>query len=40
MFEKIKKFYKMKLYTAVQVYHFAEKGVITFEQYNEIVNAE
>lgn len=38
MFEKIKRFFDLGLYTAVQVYKFAEKGIITFEQYNEIVN--
>lgn len=37
MFEKIRKFYDMGLYNAVQVYKFMEKGVITGEQYNEIV---
>jgi uncharacterized XkdX family phage protein len=37
MFEKIKKFYNMKLYTKEQVYNFFGKNVITFEQYKEIV---
>lgn len=37
MFEKIKKFYKMGLYTEAQVYKFVEKGVITEEQYRLIV---
>lgn len=38
MFEKIRRFYKLGLYNAEQVYMFAAKGVITFEQYNEIVS--
>lgn len=38
MFEKIKKFYDMKLYTKEQVKKFADKGVITLEQYEEIVS--
>ena len=38
MYEKIKRFYLMGLYTAVQVYKFMEKGVITGEQYNAIVS--
>lgn len=38
MFEKIKKFYDMGLYTAGQVYKFVIKGVITETQYNEICN--
>lgn len=37
MFEKIKRFYEMKLYTKEMVHKFAEKGVITEEQYLEIV---
>ena len=37
MFEKIKKFYDMNLYSKEQVYKFVEKGVITEEQYNIIV---
>lgn len=36
MFEKIKKFYEMGLYTAEQVYKFVEKGVITEQQYKDI----
>ena len=39
MYEKIKRFYILGLYTAVQVYKFTEKGIITVEQYNEIVNS-
>lgn len=38
MFEKIKKFYDMGLYSAEQVRKFCEKGVITKEQYEEIVD--
>ena len=37
MFEKIKRFYKLGLYTKEQVFKFFEKGVITEEQYNEII---
>ena len=40
MFEKIKKFYDMGLYTKEQVYKFAEKGVITEEEYKSIVEEE
>lgn len=36
MFEKIKTFYQKKLYTKEQVRKFAEKGVITAEEYEEI----
>lgn len=38
MFEKIKRFYSMGLYTKEMVHKFMEKGVITEEQYLEIVN--
>ena len=37
MFEKIKRFYDMKLYTKEMVHQFVDKGVITEEQYLEIV---
>lgn len=37
MFEKILRFYKMGLYTKEQVRKFCEKGVITENQYIEIV---
>lgn len=37
MFEKILKFFKLKLYTKKQVHQFVEKGVITAEQYEAIV---
>lgn len=40
MFEKIKKFYIMGLYTKEQVYKFFEKGVITEEEYTSIVEEE
>lgn len=40
MFEKIKKFYDLGLYTKEQVHKFVEKGVITEEQYIEIVGLE
>ncbi len=37
MFEKIKRFYDLGLYTKEQVYKFYEKGVITLEEYKKIV---
>lgn len=37
MFEKIKRFYSMGLYTKEMAYKFVEKGVITDEQYLQIV---
>lgn len=37
MFEKIKRFYNLGLYTKEQVHKFVEKGVITEEQYDLIV---
>ena len=40
MFEKIKKFYVMGLYTKEQVYKFLEKSVITEEEYKSIVKEE
>lgn len=40
MYERIKRYYDMGLYNAVQVHKFVEKGIITEEQYNEIVGAE
>ena len=36
MFEKIKRFYDLGLYTAEQVQKFVEKGVITEEDLAEI----
>lgn len=40
MFEKIKRFYVLGLYTAEQVRKFAEKGVISEEEYKSIVGGE
>ena len=40
MFEKIKRFFDMRLYTKEQVYKFFEKGVITEEEYKSIVEEE
>ena len=40
MFEKIKKFYDMGLYTAEQVYKFVSKNVITPMEYNKLCNNE
>lgn len=37
MFAKIKKFYDMGLYSAEQVHKFVEKGIITEEQYQQII---
>ena len=39
MFEKIKMFYDKGLWTAEQVYQAVEKGLITEEEYEEIVGA-
>lgn len=36
MFDKIKRFYDMGLYSAEMVYKFVGKGVITEEQYSAI----
>ncbi len=36
MFDKIKRFYALRLYNKQQVHKFVEKGVITEEQYDEI----
>lgn len=36
MFEKILKFFRMKLYTKKQIADFVRKGVITPEQYEQI----
>lgn len=36
MFEKIKRFYDLKLYKDTQVRKFCEKGIITPDQYKEI----
>lgn len=40
MFKKIKKFYDLGLYTKEQVHDFVDKGVITEEQYIEIVGLD
>lgn len=40
MFEKIKRFFGLKLYTKKQIKQFAEKGVITPEQYRQITGEE
>lgn len=37
MFEKVKKFYDLGLYTKAQVEAFYVKGKITLAEYNEIV---
>ena len=37
MFEKLMKFFKLKLYTKKQIADFVKKGVITPEQYEQIV---
>lgn len=37
MFERIKRLYDLGLYTDVQVHKFVEKGILTEEQYEEIV---
>lgn len=37
MFEKVKKFYNLGLYTKAQVGRFVSKGVLTAEQYEAIV---
>lgn len=36
MFEKVKKFYDMGLYTKAQVAQFAKKGKLTEEEYKAI----
>lgn len=36
MFEKIKRFFGLKLYTVKQIRQFCDKGVITPEQFTEI----
>ena len=37
MFEKVKKFYELGLYSKEQVWQFVVKGKLTEEQYREIV---
>lgn len=36
LYSKIKRFYDLGLYTAVQVHDFVDKGVITEDEYREI----
>ena len=38
MFEKVKRFYDLGLYTAEQVQKFVEKGIITKAEYDNITN--
>ncbi len=40
MYERIKKYYKKGFYTKEQVAMFVEKGVITPEQYEEIIGEQ
>lgn len=40
MFGKLKRFYNLHLYTAQQLHRFVDKGVITEEQYLQIINGE
>lgn len=40
MFEKLMKFFNMKLYTKKHIHQFAEKGVITAEQYKQITGED
>lgn len=40
MFEKIRRFYDLGLYTREQVYRFVTKGILTEAQYTIIVEAE
>ncbi|MBR7082392.1 MAG: XkdX family protein [Clostridia bacterium] len=40
MFEKIKRFYDLGLYTKEQVHDFVLKGVITKKQYNDIIGGK
>ena len=37
MFEKLRKFFRLGLYTKAQLHKFVDKGVITEEQYQQIV---
>lgn len=37
MYEKIKRFYNLGIYTKAQVHKFVDKGVITEAEYIEIV---
>lgn len=40
MFEKIKRFFNLKLYTKKQIRQFRTKGVITPEQYKQITGED
>lgn len=40
MFEKIKRFFEMELYTKNQIRQFCDKGVITQEQYKQITGED
>lgn len=40
MFEKIKRFFNIKLYSKEQVYKFCEKGVISADEYRDIVRED
>lgn len=40
MFEKIKRFFGLKLYTKKQIRQFCDKDVITPEQYKQITGEE
>ena len=37
MFEKLSRFFHLGLYTKAQLHKFMEKGVITEEQYQQII---
>lgn len=37
MLEKIERFFKLSLYTKSQLHKFVDKGIITKEQYEKIV---
>lgn len=37
MFEKLRKFFRLGLYTKAQLHKFVDKGVITEDQYQQIV---
>lgn len=38
MFEKLNRFFRIGLYTTAQLHKFVERGVITEEQYQQIVD--
>lgn len=40
MFEKIKRFFNLRLYTKKQIRQFCDKAVITPEQYKQITGEE